>query len=158
MVFQKTSLTIFRPMKNPPSKSQALSVFNERVKPRIRVDSNECWTLPLSHNGRGYAYLHVRSLKLRIGSHVLAYIAFNGNVPADHNVLHKCDNPSCCNPSHLFAGTQLHNIQDMDAKGRRRSWHPVGDLNPAKRFDVREKLSIVAQSRIRNEQGRFRKG
>jgi hypothetical protein len=33
-------------------------------------------------------------------------------------VLHRCDNPGCCNPNHLFVGTQRRNIEDRDSKGR----------------------------------------
>lgn len=42
-------------------------------------------------------------------------------VPADMKVLHSCDTPACVNPAHLSVGTQLENIAQMDARGRRRS-------------------------------------
>ncbi len=44
-----------------------------------------------------------------------------GHVPDGKNVCHRCDNPGCVNPDHLFIGSQRDNLADMTAKGRRRS-------------------------------------
>lgn len=52
--------------------------------------------------------------------HRLVYALCVGDIPDDMNVLHKCDVPGCCNPDHLFLGTQQDNIADMIAKGRHR--------------------------------------
>ena len=46
----------------------------------------------------------------------LQYFILNGL-----KVLHKCDNPICCNPTHLFLGSQLENIKDRDMKGHHRN-------------------------------------
>ncbi len=48
-----------------------------------------------------------------------AYAAYRGDIPAGHCVLHTCDTPLCVNPDHLWTGTHLDNVRDMDRKGRR---------------------------------------
>jgi hypothetical protein len=52
-------------------------------------------------------------------THRVAWMLEHGPIPDGMNVLHRCDNPPCCDTSHLFLGTQLDNMRDMDAKGRR---------------------------------------
>jgi hypothetical protein len=50
----------------------------------------------------------------------IVWVFVYGPIPEDIHVLHKCDNPPCCNPVHLFLGTLSDNTQDMLAKGRGR--------------------------------------
>lgn len=52
-------------------------------------------------------------------SHRVAWEAHFETVPIGLCVLHRCDNPPCCNPSHLFLGTKADNNRDMLLKGRR---------------------------------------
>ena len=52
-------------------------------------------------------------------AHRLTWEHFNGPIPDGRNLLHVCDNPPCVTPLHHFTGTQLDNIVDMYAKGRR---------------------------------------
>lgn len=74
---------------------------------------------------RGYGQVSV--LGKMAYAHRIAYELFFGEFDRRLHVLHKCDNPSCCNPSHLFLGTHQDNMRDRDAKGRQRT--PTGDAH-----------------------------
>jgi len=69
--------------------------------------------------GGGYGRVNFNGQ--RFVAHRLAWELTNGPIPEGLFVLHKCDNPPCINPDHLFLGTNKDNTQDMLAKGRRQT-------------------------------------
>lgn len=75
---------------------------------------------------RGYGVLKVGNTRDK--AHRLAWIAAHGEIPQGFCVLHRCDNPKCINPTHLFLGTKGDNNRDRKNKGRSRNQH-TGRLN-----------------------------
>lgn len=74
-----------------------------------------CWAWQLMTRN-GYGALHYKDKLVIV--HRFSYETFIGPIPTELNVLHRCDVRSCCNPEHLFLGTQKDNMQDMVSKDR----------------------------------------
>jgi hypothetical protein len=72
------------------------------------------WTDKLTNKGYG----RIRNGERKEYAHRISYKIFIGFLPDNLNVCHKCDNPKCVNPFHLFKGTQYDNVIDMYKKGR----------------------------------------
>lgn len=76
----------------------------------------DCWLWVGSLSTKGYGNFTIQCKYW--SSHRVAWELVNGPIPDGLCVLHRCDNPRCVNPAHLFLGTQLENIRDRDRKGR----------------------------------------
>lgn len=82
------------------------------------------WTGSVSNPAKGYGALSSGKQKGTIGrakaisAHRAAWVVTFGPVPDGLQVLHRCDNPPCCNPAHLWLGTNMDNVLDKVAKGR----------------------------------------
>ena len=83
-----------------------------------RPSADECWKWKASRSKTGYGHFHIGRRTL-LASRV-AWELTHGPIPEGLCVCHKCDNPFCCNPTHLFLGTREENYRDMVAKKRTR--------------------------------------
>ena len=76
-----------------------------------------CWVWTASKNGKGYGLFKISGRYYK--AHRVAFLLSGSTFPEGKpNSLHRCDNPSCVNPDHLFAGDNSDNMQDRDEKGR----------------------------------------
>lgn len=75
-----------------------------------------CWVWSGSHDVDGYGRVGIRGGSRK--AHRLSYETFIGPIPSGGCVCHRCDNPPCIRPDHLFVGTNRENIADRTRKGR----------------------------------------
>ncbi len=86
---------------------------------RINVTEQGCHEWTGRRNANGYPV--VRMLGQDVLAHRLSFALNVGDLSDTDCVLHRCDNPPCINPEHLFKGTIADNVADMMAKGRHRT-------------------------------------
>lgn len=98
-----------------PARDKLSSVAWKIIK-HSRFIPSGCLVWRMSTNQDGYGHFGLHGKRFRAPR--AAYECFVGPIPCGVYVLHKCDNPRCVNPEHLFLGTQLDNMRDAVAKGR----------------------------------------
>ena len=101
-------------------------VISERFFKKVEFLTNLCWKWTGCRTKGGYGRTGFEGKTT--GAHRLSWILHFGPIPDGLHVLHKCDNPSCIRPDHLFLGTFQDNMQDKVNKGRGSG--PKGVLNP----------------------------
>ena len=97
-----------------------------------------CWPWTGSKNPQtGYGVIQIEGR--HTGTHRVAWELANGKPLGDLVACHHCDNPICCNPSHIFAGTHGDNSRDRFAKGRKGNL--PAKLNDAKAEQIRQRYA-----------------
>lgn len=128
----------------PPAASDLWGALTRRCKPG-RPEA--CWEWSARRYPTGYGSVHVSGRKGSQYAHRIAYEAQHGPIPDGLLVCHRCDNPPCRNPAHLFLGTHSDNTQDAIAKGRwgDRRGSCKGVRSPCAKLDD-EKVRLIRAS------------
>jgi hypothetical protein len=131
------------------SDQELRSNLERRFTPKVAQKSpDECWPWTArAVTSFGYGRMTAgRGTHLK--SHRIAYALAFGGIPDGLHVLHRCDNPKCCNPGHLFLGRHKDNVDDMRAK--KRAANPpskFGEKHHNTRFSEADALKIISDPR-----------
>ena len=104
----------------------------DRFLDRVQKQESGCWVWTGANNGLGYGVMRL-GLK-QVYAHRFSYEQFVSPIPDGLCICHKCDNPRCVNPDHLFLGTQKDNMQDCSRKGRCGPQRHPQNYHPPRRY------------------------
>jgi hypothetical protein len=144
--------------------------FEQRFWSKVKIGlPDKCWEWQGAISSRGYGSFR-RGDKI-CGAYRVSWELTYGIIPSGLCVCHKCDNPPCVNPNHLFLGTHQDNIKDRSLKGRSAKTigkysheHPEksrGERNGRAKLTERDVLSIrskyasgeITQKELSNQYG-----
>jgi DNA-binding XRE family transcriptional regulator len=136
--FTRDDLFVVRRSTEYPDGASVADRFWRYVTPG---DPDACWDWRGATNEKGYGILAVnRRSEL---AHRVSYVLNVGELSDDLGALHSCDRPPCCNPTHLWAGTDAQNRADCVAKGRtdRGESHPSARLTATAVHEIRRRYA-----------------
>lgn len=103
-------------------------LFDRLTDKLIAPSGSECWEWQGTRHNRGYGNFAISEggkTRTTFAHRVAAHLWLGMELFAPKSVCHRCDNPPCCNPAHLYVGTQTENVHDALAKGRVKHYRKV---------------------------------
>jgi hypothetical protein len=119
-------------------KKQPLEYYKKRFFSLLKQE-DECLIFIGSRNYKGYGRMHNRNEQFM---HRFSWFIHNGPIPKGMHVLHHCDNPPCCNPKHLWIGTNKDNSDDKFRKNRFRI--VSGENHPSSKISEEQAQKVAA--------------
>lgn len=126
-------------------RAKAIAGFEARFWALVdKRGPDECWNWKTRGHSFGYGKLHRadENGSREVLAHRASWELANGPITGGLHVLHKCDNPRCVNPAHLFLGTQTENNADRARKGRTVIPHRRGEENNKAKLKAEQVLEI----------------
>lgn len=113
-----------------------------------KSDPDACWEWKAAKFDKGHGAFSLKHHNLRANR--VAWGLTFGTIPDGLNALHKCDNPPCCNPNHLFLGTKLENNRDRHNKGRSAKGEKIGThkLTQGQVIEIRRLFSLGNTTKV----------
>jgi len=122
--------------------------FRARFWSKVDVrGGHACWPWKAYRDHRGYGKFGIPRWMAGDGPHILlahrvAYALAYGEPPSDKMVCHRCDNPPCVRPDHLFLGVSADNVRDMWTKGRAFMPKQVGERHHSAKLTEAQVLDL----------------
>lgn len=143
--------------KYQPSRDSDAQRFWAKVE---LIPFHSCWEWMAAKNTGGYGSIRViENGKARNHlAHRFSWMITKGEIPTGMSVCHKCDNPGCVNPEHLFVGTHQDNMADAKKKGKLTCEHFIGKPPAHKKYFTEEERKQATRILNRDCHRRTRAG